>query len=48
MKMAVWSALGVFAVAVSAVGLFGLMVRPLLSNTARQFLSKLLIGSGRG
>ncbi|MCP3416232.1 MULTISPECIES: hypothetical protein [Bradyrhizobium] len=47
MKMAVWSALGVFAAAVFTVGLFGWIARPFMNQAVRQMLSKVLSGSSR-
>jgi hypothetical protein len=47
MKMAVWSALGVFAAAVFTVGLFGWMARPFMSRPVRQMLSEVLSSSSR-
>lgn len=47
MKMAVWGALGVFAAALFAVGLFGWIARPLMNPAVRQMLSNVLSSSSR-
>ena len=47
MKTAIWSALGVYAVALLAAGAFRWMVRSFISQPVRQMMTKLLISSTR-
>ncbi|MVT70257.1 hypothetical protein GPL21_34835 [Bradyrhizobium pachyrhizi] len=47
MKIAVWSALGVFATYVFAVGALGWLAKPFMSQTIRQMVARLLTGSGQ-
>ncbi|MHC2440127.1 hypothetical protein ACVMB0_007502 [Bradyrhizobium sp. USDA 4451] len=45
MKMAVWSAVGVFAVTIFAIGLLGRLVKAFMNQSVRQMLSKMLSNS---